>query len=180
MSDMKDIYENSTDNLYRFALGKMGSNPLICFGINPSIATPKHYDRTMQKLETLSERFGFDGYVMFNLYPERSKDPKKLPKKPNQEACIENIKRIEKVLSQLPSTTDTVLAAWGDSINNHDYLKTCLKDIAKMMEQHGYRWVCIGKSKSGNPYHPLVRFTKEQWETTKLTDFDINQYLARS
>jgi len=70
------IYEQSTDNSARFVLGTVGENPLVCVGVNPSTAAPGTPDLTVSKVMGFASRNGFDSWVMLNLYPQRSADPK--------------------------------------------------------------------------------------------------------
>jgi len=70
------IYERTADNSARFVLGTVGVNPLVCVGVNPSTAAPGDPDRTVSKVMGFAARNGFDSWVMLNLYPQRSIDPK--------------------------------------------------------------------------------------------------------
>lgn len=50
-----DMYESSKS--CRFVLGNNVSNPLICIGINPSIATDKQTDLTINKLLKIADHY---------------------------------------------------------------------------------------------------------------------------
>src|SRR5690606_29290625 len=54
------IYERSADATARFVLGTVGENPLVCFGINPSIAVPNAPDRTVGRVTRFAADNGFD------------------------------------------------------------------------------------------------------------------------
>src|SRR3546814_13723214 len=70
------IYERTADNSARFVLGTVGDNPLVCVGVNPTTAAPRAPDLTVSKVMGFATRNGFDSWVMLNLYPHRSTDPK--------------------------------------------------------------------------------------------------------
>ena len=69
------IYKTDATNSARFLLGEKGSNPLIVFGVNPSVAEPDYLgglDPTIRKIKMLSKALKFDGWMMLNLYPVRA------------------------------------------------------------------------------------------------------------
>ena len=80
----------------RFALLKDGEQMLYVFGVNPSTATDKKLDRTMQKVLGFAERNGFDGFAMMNLYPLRSTNPYALPKVMDEGLHQRNLAEIKK------------------------------------------------------------------------------------
>ena len=45
---------------YRYILGTVGKNPLICIGINPSTAAPDDLDNTLKSVERIAKGNGFD------------------------------------------------------------------------------------------------------------------------
>ncbi|MGG1910422.1 DUF1643 domain-containing protein [Microbacterium sp. NRRL B-14842] len=57
-------------------LGTVGVNPLVCVGVNPSTAAPGDPESHRQQGHGFAARNGFDSWVMLNLYPQRSIDPK--------------------------------------------------------------------------------------------------------
>jgi hypothetical protein len=72
------IYEKNYDNTARFVLGTKGNNPLVCFGVNPSIATPEQLDNTIRSIQRISFNNGFDSWIMLNIYPQRATKPNDL------------------------------------------------------------------------------------------------------
>ena len=66
---MEWLYERTVDNSARFILGTVGSNPLICFGINPSTAEPSNLDPTVNYVSRLAVSNNYDSFVMLNVYP---------------------------------------------------------------------------------------------------------------
>jgi hypothetical protein len=43
------VYEHAADGTARFVLGTVGADPLVCFGINPSTATPGAPENTVER-----------------------------------------------------------------------------------------------------------------------------------
>jgi len=91
-NDCVEIYENSNDNKYRYALGTKEKNTLFCIGINPSTATPENYDMTMKLLKSFAKINNYDSWVMLNIYPQGATDPNELDKELNKNIHEKNIK----------------------------------------------------------------------------------------
>ncbi|WP_370567037.1 DUF1643 domain-containing protein [Leucobacter sp. cx-169] len=49
------LYANTPDDSARFLLGTVGTNPLVCMGVNPSTATPEKLDRTVTRVARYAE-----------------------------------------------------------------------------------------------------------------------------
>lgn len=90
-------YKINEDNTYRFILGTKGKNPLVVFGINPSTAEPNNLDRTLIQVRNRSIKYGFDSWIMFNIYPQRATDPNLLDLILNNEMHKTNLKEIKKL-----------------------------------------------------------------------------------
>lgn len=156
----------------RYALKEDGVSMLYVFGVNPSTATDKKLDPTMRKVKKFAEKYGFDGYVMLNLYPLRSTNPKALPKEMDEELHQKNLKCIKKEIGN--TKNPVVLFAFGDPINVAPYLRKCFKDIVTMLKPLCPQWKRLGTlTKAGNPRHP-------SWapSTSTLEDFDVDKYLG--
>lgn len=161
--------EQYGDENNRFALWVSGKNPLIVFGVNPSTADEKTPDKTIMRVMYFVKKYKCDGWVMLNIYPQRSTKPSNLKEKINHNLNAENIVYIKKILKKFPKRT--LCAAWGISINKRKYLRECLKEISKQIKGE---WKTIGKTtKRGHPKHP-ARLAKN----LELQDFDIQEYLS--
>ncbi len=157
----------------RFVLGLRGEKPLIVFGINPSDADKNESDPTIENVIKRSQRYGFDGWIMLNIYPLRDTHPKNLRDKYNQALHEENKQYIAQVLSDYPDAD--ICAAWGININVSLYLKQCLRDIYNQSGLSKHSWKSIGPlSKDGHPRHPLYLSL-----SLPLVDFDIQSYLNK-
>ena len=166
------LYAPTTFLPYRYVLGKRCGNPLICIGINPSTADPTRLDPTLQSVERIATRGGFDGFMMMNVYAQRATVPNDLDKGCNPVLHAENLAAFRHVLS-LCDGTPTVWAAWGTLIEKRPYLFDCLRDMMAVGAEYGARWVTAGKkSKAGHPHHPLYLRAD-----SPLEDFDAEAYL---
>ena len=63
------------DDKVRFILGEVGTNTIICFGINPSTANDIKDDPTISKIRKIASENNCDGWIMLNLYPQRATNP---------------------------------------------------------------------------------------------------------
>ena len=165
------IYEHSADGCARFVLGTVGSNPLVCFGINPSTAKPGALDPTVGRVSRFAADNGFDSWVMLNVYPQISTDPKGLDRTPRPEFTSENMWHIDRVIASRPLT---LLAAWGTLITSRPYLQDLLRGILTRMSASGCDWVSLGEpTKHGHPRHPLYQPAR-----SPLQPFDVGRYAA--
>lgn len=119
------IYYNTKDNQARFILGEKGNKTLICFGINPSTATPSQLDNTLKTVKRFSQDLGYDSWIMLNVYPQRATNPNDLDVEMKRIYHEENLKYIEQILE---NRNCDVWAAWGTLIEKRSYLFTCLLD----------------------------------------------------
>jgi hypothetical protein len=172
MSNMNNwIYEKNNENTARFVLGERGSNPLVCFGINPSTAEPNKLDNTLRRVRNEAITRGHDGWVMLNIYPQRATNPNDLHKEFNKDIHMLNLFHIKSILSSNPKVL--VWAAWGGLINKRDYLSFCLKEIIEVMPISA-QWVHVGSLlKNNHPHHPLYLR-----RNLTFNEFKIHSYLT--
>ncbi len=168
-----DIYKNNEGNTLRYALGMNGKKPLVVIGLNPSTANEHRPDSTINKVMGIAEGAKLDGFIMLNLYPQRSTDPNKLDLKFNTECHKDNLNTIQEVLYGMDDIQ--VLVGYGNKIMMRPYLKQCMKEIVSVISKHNPKWLKTGDlTKPGHPRHPLyVAYAKG------LTEFDMLSYLAK-
>jgi hypothetical protein len=165
------IYECDEINHVRYVLGTVGNRPLLCFGINPSTATPDDLDNTLKSVQRLALNNGFDSWIMMNVYTQRATDPDNMHQLFNEEIHKNNLKFIENILSEKDAT---IWAAWGTLIEKRPYLKLCLLDIYNLSTNYNCDWVSIGNiSKKGHPHHPLYLAS-----STQAKKFNIEEYIG--
>lgn len=170
------LYGHNEDNSARYILGEPGKRMLACFGINPSTATPEALDPTLKQVKRRAAMHGYDGWIMFNVYPQRATDPNDLHAEVDEAIHAENLAVIKDFFGNYSCD---IWAAWGTLISKRSYLFDCLRDIVKVVRPRSSalttsKWVHIGKlSKELHPHHPLYLSHKES-----PAEFDIERYLG--
>lgn len=152
-----DIYEH--DDNCRYALGKSGENMIICIGLNPSTATDKTPDKTFNKIRKIVENKKYDGFVILNICPQRSSNPKNV--KYNKNDADKNCQIIKEYLDKYPKAP--IWRAWGNNIRLVE-LKQYRKNVEKLISTRECLYTSLNKS--GEPKHPL--FEKFDAEFKKL------------
>ena len=165
------IYHTNIQNSARYALGLQGYKMLACVGVNPSTAEPGNLDATMQSVNRISKNNGYDGWLMFNLYPQRTTDPKGLHKRVNNKLFEENIIIIKELIDRYGIRD--IWLAWGNLITFRPYLpKACSELLTHIQILECDSWK-VGKiNKSGHPGHPLYKRAD-----AKLEPFCSHSYL---
>ena len=166
------IYIPGFETDYRYILGTKGNNPVIVIGINPSTASPDHPDNTIKSVSRIAAGNGFDSFLMFNVYPQRTTDPAGLHKTMDVVLHEENMKAFRWLLEQ-QRIPPFIWAAWGTLIEKRTYLKYCLNCLIDISKEYGSCWYQAGKTtKSGHPHHPLYLSSDEVFYK-----FDVGDYL---
>ena len=163
-----EIYRGSENE--RFVLGTKGKNTLIVIGINPSIADKETSDRTISRVTTYVQKFGYDSFKMINVYPLRATNFDELPKSFDKKLHEKNLFEIEKEIKD----ASAILCAWGTHICDREYFKICYKDIFEIISENNIPTYCLGKTKKGHPLHPLLRGIPVP---EKLSNFDMMSYI---
>ena len=171
----KWVYDQSTDTLFRYSLGTRGARTLVCFGINPSTASPEDLDNTVLLVEKRALNSDYDSFMMFNIYAQRATNPDHMDKVENLEVSAENIKVISRLINELCAQQGHVdiWAAWGTNVEKRAYLRTALKKIYAIMVGRNCNWLHVGElTKAGHPRHPLYLP-----RNLPFLSFDIKAYL---
>ena len=160
------------DESIRFVLKKEGNKSLYIIGLNASAADENKPDPTVRRAMGIAVANGFDGFVMFNLYPLRATDPKDLPEADEQKLVKRNITAIKQELGGV--SQPTIVAAWGDNITKRAYFGECLQSIIRSIAAQGATWKRIGDlTKAGHPRHPLY-----VEGSAELSNFDVEKYIT--
>ena len=169
----KWIYYRDSKNKCRYSLGIHGKNMLICCGVNPSTAKPNDLDNTVRRVDGFARDNNYDGYIMINLYPQISTNPKGIHKRINNSYHRENIEHLEEIFRKYPGAD--IWGAWGVLIESRKFFKRSLKDIYKLSKKYDLNWVHFNKlTKAGHPRHPLYLRAD-----SKKYSFDINSYIKK-
>lgn len=164
------IYKTNENNSARYVLGEITQpkgKTLLCFGINPSTASPECLDNTIRKVVRISRNNGYENWIMLNVYPQRATDPNNLHAILDEELHKANILHIKQVAKDY-SDCD-ILLAYGNLIDKRAYLKNCLRDILDNLQ--GKKVKVIKTTKLNHPVHPLY-----QKDESKLVDFYHSSY----
>ncbi|MBQ8800250.1 MAG: DUF1643 domain-containing protein [Lachnospiraceae bacterium] len=160
------IYQvGDTEKQYRYVLWEKGNNPLICIGANPSEAGRDENhptDPTITRIRNLVKRINetegdeFDGWIMLNLYPQRTPKPKALHKEEtyDKEVMKKNHEIIQIMFDEFKKAK--TLLAWGNIIDleEREYLKESFKKIVSIGGQR--KWCIRGEmTLKNNPRHQL-------------------------
>ncbi len=145
----------------RYTLGKMGTNPLVAICMNPSAAKEECSDSTINRIIKVSQKLNHDGWIVFNLYPERATDAKNLEGY-NKDISEHNMEVIRSFL--IGHGIKEVWGAWGNS-NGIETLELAKADLLKLLRETKVRVFYFGTlTKEGNPRHPLQRNEKVYFE----------------
>lgn len=168
-----DLYAINERNTCRYLLGISGASPLFVVGLNPSKADDQKPDPTIRRVMGFAQRNGYDGFVMLNLYPQRTPYPDRLHRRQNREIGSENLRQIERVLASF--SQPHILACWGVNIGLRPYLSHYLREIYHISRSRSVSWLQIGHlTKAGHPRHPGRISYK-----LPFLPFDLERYLDK-
>lgn len=153
---------------YRYAIGKKGTNPFVAICMNPSAARESSSDNTINRIIGYGKKLGYDGWTVFNTYPERATVAANMDEF-NEELSEENICIIKEYL--LSNHVTEVFGAWGND-QNLKALRQGREALLKMLKEINVKVFYFGTlTKDNNPRHPLQR--NEKW----YVDAEHKKYL---
>lgn len=134
----------SDDRKYRYALWRIWieNKPIVGFiGLNPSTANEHKDDPTIRRVMRYAADWGYGGLYMLNLFAFVTPYPKDLETAPDPQGM--NDYWIEEYRKQC----EKLIYVWGS-------FPQAAARAKEIIERYpgGY---CLGKSKMGNPLHPL-------------------------
>ncbi|MCX2745540.1 DUF1643 domain-containing protein [Mangrovivirga sp. M17] len=175
MDDQKTewIYGTNEDDSARFTLGEKGSKILACIGLNPGQARPGDISGTLSFVKRIANFNGFDGWVMYNVYPQRATNPKDIHSQFDKKLISDNLRIVRQNLIDL--NIKTVWLAYGDLIESRKLFKPSMLELYKNLEDLNLDWKIISSpTKKGHPRHPLYKPTK-----SPLYPFDMDNYIQK-
>lgn len=138
-------------NEYRYVLKRMeseeGSSKCVAFiGLNPSTATEFEDDPTVRRCRGFAHAWGFDGFVMLNIFAYRSTDPYRLRDVPGPIG-----KENDDILKFYAVLCKQVVCAWG----THGAYLDRGAVVESMLRIEGVALYHLGLTDGGFPKHPL-------------------------
>ena len=135
---------------WRYALWRVWNvhrSLILVVALNPSTATERDNDPTVKRCIVRAMMRGHGGLLLGNLFAYRSTDPKAL-RTLDDPVGPENMRW----LIRMADSADTIVCAWGThGTYRHRDLHT-----RRRLDNVGQRFLwCWGKTKSGQPKHPL-------------------------
>ena len=148
---------------YRYTLSRSwdGGLPTVAWVcLNPSTADESVDDPTTRRIRGFSERWGFGGYVLVNVYPMRATDPTELVQASELERIGPNAQLADGIIIAACLDVSEVILAWGARVA-HPRLRYRAAAVVGLVQdacdlQTPHRPVsCLGRTTRGHPKHPL-------------------------
>jgi hypothetical protein len=139
----------SPDRRHRYSLVHrwnplFGERLIMWIGLNPSTADEAQLDPTLRRIARFSQRDGYDGFWMANLFGLRTPYPKEMMADPDP-VGLEN----DASLIAAAGRCDRIVAAWGVSGAYQARADAVVRLFGKRE-----LW-CLGTTQAGHPRHPL-------------------------
>ncbi|SHI44245.1 hypothetical protein SAMN05444000_101138 [Shimia gijangensis] len=141
--------EYSECGTYRYSLSRVWQpegKRVVFIMLNPSKATEKQNDPTIERCERRARALGFGGFCAVNIFALRETDPKKMRAHKSPEGPENDL-----AITQACHWADTIIAAWGahgDHLNRGAAMQNVLRATGRPVH-------CLGLTKKGHPGHPL-------------------------
>ena len=145
-SELVEIDDHRYTLWRRFKEGTPLSRMVAFIGLNPSTATPDKLDPTVSKCEHWAKAWGFDGFVMLNLFSYRATEPAEM-KVQGEDASgwPDNHEAIKSICSE----SGLIVCCWGNDgacMQQSSTFRTLLTHLEKY---------ALAINKTGEPKHPL-------------------------
>ena len=138
---------------YRYELRRVWDDslpPYVSGMLNPSTADAELDDPTITRNLRRAVSMGFGSLIVWNLGAGRSSDPK-IWKALADPIGPENDKHIRRILVECRDRRGVAVVGWG----NHGTFMKRDKIVSDLARELGVEHMCLGKTKSGQPKHPL-------------------------
>jgi hypothetical protein len=140
--------------LYRYELRREWDDklpPMVVIMLNPSTADAEKDDPTISRCINRAQDLGFGSLIVGNLFAFRASDPRRL-RVVDDPIGIKNPAALIKMLAECKLRDGKLLVAWGSEGRYCGAEDTFLTVLAC---QSGLPYYCLGKTKQGQPKHPL-------------------------
>jgi hypothetical protein len=130
---------------YRYVLGRRwGDGPHVAFiMLNPSRADATADDPTIRRCLGFARAWGFEALEVRNLFAWRSANPRALLAVPDPTGGRRGDREL-----RAAAAADLVVVAWGAWV-------PFTRDRAALALLGGCRLMCLGRTRNGQPRHPL-------------------------
>jgi hypothetical protein len=118
--------------------------------LNPSTADEDANDPTIRRCIKFSQRWGFDGMDVVNLFSWRATDP--LDVRSNL-ADAANTRTDDAIRSLVPAAP-SVVVAWG-RYTGRPWVEERATSVLSILHFAGAKLECLGRNADGSPKHPL-------------------------
>lgn len=137
---------------YRYVLRRSWSYTpdLVVVMLNPSTADARTDDPTIRRCMGFARRDGFGGLVVLNLFAWRAAKPAALLADGPDRVGPDNDWHLTSVAESYPGCR--VLCAWGA---HRAATPERVGHAVRLLQRHGATLLCLGRTASGAPRHPL-------------------------
>lgn len=140
--------------LYRYRLERIldPTNPRICLFVmlNPSTADAEQDDPTIRRCKAFAKREGCGRLVVVNLFAYRATSPKDMKSVVSPIGDLNNT-HLRAAVAETYKNRGVVVIAWG----THGTYQARDVQVRRLINDEAVVPVCLGKTKSGCPKHPL-------------------------
>src|SRR5262249_15624219 len=126
--------------------------------LNPSKADHRIDDPTIRKCVGFTKSKHYGGLVVTNLFAYRATDPREL----TPEVARFDPRNLEAIVAASKRCYISV-AAWGGSVPKTADAQRMIDAVLELARSSN-RWACFGRTKSGEPRHPLMLAYDTPWE----------------
>jgi hypothetical protein len=154
MAEKNRICFPENDSDVRYLLGKKGEKNILVLALNPSTATALKHDGTSDNIDKIALVNGYDGWILFNLSPQRSPKPASLSASQEPISTAKNRALIKEWLLKEEWAIENVWLAWGDNITQRPYLISEACFLLNSFQNCRLKFWHIQITKKGHPYHP--------------------------
>lgn len=123
---------------------------IMWIGMNPSTADENRLDPTLRRVRAFSHGWGFNTFIMTNVFAFRATLPKNM-RKAEDPIGPDN----DRMLVEIAQQCDHVVACWGGLSNFPRSLRHRAASIRIMLRDAGRPVQCLGRNDDGSPKHPL-------------------------
>jgi len=156
----------SRDRQYRYELTRHWNaklNPLFWIMLNPSTADARTDDPTIRRCISLAKSWGYGSIRVYNLFALRSPHPRHImtvddPVGPENDRWLRSAAR----------SRHQIIAAWG-ACRMPLVMQRAARVTRLLQHERKCHPMCLGKTKTGDPKHPLYIRTDVVLETLLKT-----------